>query len=185
MNKLILFLALLFIPFLASAQPVETINKDDYAKIQRMIDYNIEGNFEELKSMTANYDNNLKLYIYDENKKSGVPAFLGNLILGYGLGSLAQGDIAVGLINLVGQGVATYYLLTPSSTKLENTVSLIGFSILRISSLILPFSYADKKNDILKQALNMNFIKSASIGYNVNANRFGDVYPALTLIVEY
>ncbi|ACH94300.1 uncharacterized conserved protein [Borrelia recurrentis A1] len=121
----------------------------------------------DIGSNSINGSGNLeKLLLYESYKQNALIPFLLNLFVGFGIGSLVQGDITGGLLilgfdalslGLLGYGV--YSTLNSKSVE----VPVIGLSLMtlggitmfvtRIVEVVLPFTHAASYNKKLRQNL--------------------------------
>ncbi|QMU98853.1 P13 family porin [Borrelia sp. A-FGy1] len=112
-----------------------------------------------------------KLLIYESSKKDPLIPFILNLVLGFGIGSFAQGDIIGGLsllgFDAIGVGLLAYGVysaggISEVKAKKEDlpwvSVSLIAvggvtLAITRLVEIVLPFVHASNYNKRLRQNL--------------------------------
>ncbi|AWG42439.1 hypothetical protein CR532_00165 [Candidatus Borreliella tachyglossi] len=129
-----------------------------------------------------------KLLVYEASKKEPLIPFLLNLILGFGIGSLAQGDIIGGLlvlgfdaagIGLLAYGISSVGGISEFKTKNDMELPVLAISLItlggltlavtRVVEIILPFTHAANYNKRLKQTLGIAF-GGFQPTFNVNMN---------------
>ncbi|APR64552.1 hypothetical protein N187_00165 [Borrelia anserina Es] len=132
-----------------------------------------------------------KMLLYETYKKSSLLPFLLNLFVGFGVGSLVQGDITGGLLSLgfdtlglglVGYGAySVYQSYYKSVDKKPSVVSLsiltlggVTMALTRIVEVILPFTYVSGYNKRLQQNLGI-MLGGLQPGFDMNFNRDGDL----------
>ena len=112
---------------------------------------------------------------YDRQKINPVPPFLLNFFLGFGIGDFVEGDTSAGLI-VMSADLAGLALMVIGTTIKKNSdssdvspLNVIGSLVIlgsRIAQLILPFTYADRKNEELRESI-FSKINGNSISFNV------------------
>ena len=110
--------------------------------------------------------------LYEENEQLGVKPFLLNLLIGFGIGSFVQGDLAIGHLQLWGD-LAGYGLLitgaavTAASAANDNADGVsAGGVVMTIGSLITlavtlpacicPWTFSARVNKVMRRALNVD-----------------------------
>ncbi|AAX17379.1 P13 family porin [Borrelia turicatae] len=123
-------------------------------------------NHDELVGSGGNVE---KMLLYETYKKDAVVPCLLNLFVGFGIGSLVQGDITGGLLSLgfdvVSIGLLSYgtysiieshYEKKEKPTVLALSLAAVGGATLvltRIIEAVLPFTYASSYNRKLQENL--------------------------------
>lgn len=124
--------------------------------------------------LSENLTNEQKMYLYNKYDKSGVGPFFLNFLLGFGIGSFAQGNTKAGVSQLIlnvsgcALEVAGYVLVSNSGsgvtrsegkfyTGLACCAAGYGLNLSStISGCITPWTYAAGYNRDLKRALRIN-----------------------------
>ncbi|ACN52632.1 MULTISPECIES: P13 family porin [Borreliella] len=104
---------------------------------------------------------------YDKDKKNPIGPFLLNLFLPFGIGSFVQGDyIGGGSVlgfNLLGAILCgTGIILNTRETQLTGSILIgVGASMILtsyVTSLIIPFTFANRYNENLKKRLSAELV---------------------------
>ncbi|WP_210381909.1 P13 family porin [Borreliella garinii] len=104
---------------------------------------------------------------YDKDKKNPIGPFLLNLFLPFGIGSFVQGDyIGGGSVlgfNLLGVILCgTGIILNTRETQLTGSILIgVGASMILtsyVTSLIIPFTFANRYNENLKKRLSAELV---------------------------
>lgn len=131
--------------------------KGDVMKVVTLIDAGLDKNYPLIKQAAADLSSSERLMVYNMKQNQVAGPFVCNLLLGFGIGSFIQGDTAMGVVGLVGEGLGLVMLLNNSSTYYGvSTGFYIGFGLFlgtRILELVMPFMYANRYNRKLSSVL--------------------------------
>ena len=178
MKRMLIFLiALVSIVASLSAEP------SSYMKISSLIESGAVRNKDQISLLSSGLSSSEAMMLYNSNKMdTGLPFAL-NLLLGCGIGSFVQGDTAGGVtglaVELAGYSavLAGYAVLSRAALSgasgTYNSLSYAGAGLIigggiiflgiRIYELVRPFSYADKYNRTLFEALNSGYGTSLAL----------------------
>ncbi len=163
----------------------DTINNKGYEDVLFLIDDGLSKNYELIKAKSKEITLTLKLFIYDESKKSPAVPFVLNHFLGFGIGSWSQLDIGGGLLGTIG-GIGGLYLISTydyfSFYRSLGIYLLIGTWII---DLISPFTYSNNNNRKLRYALKISDKTNLMILPNVNVANYGTVVPGLMFSMNF
>lgn len=124
----------------------------------------------------------LRLYLRHEDE-AGVPFAL-NGLLGFGVGSLVQGDGLGGLVGFVGEGAGLLMVLTHFDSTESSTVATAGALLwvgTRIFSLIRPWLHAERHNAALRSGLRLEARPAPTLGLCTVPDRGGVQVPVVGL----
>jgi hypothetical protein len=159
MKKPMMFTCLVLFSFsilFASDSPITAISY--------LIDSDLTGNYETIRSQAKDLGDNEKLSLYSQYENSPTLPFVVNFLVGGGIGSFIQGDAKGGYTALISDVLASgLYITGLASIYADGEVSstgtmlmLLGAGVLlgsRIYECIRPFSYAKDYNKNLHSAL--------------------------------
>ncbi|HAL18140.1 MAG TPA: hypothetical protein DCO86_00705 [Spirochaetaceae bacterium] len=103
---------------------------------------------------------------YDRRRIDPVPSFLLNFFIGFGVGNFIEGDTFTGIIMmsvdvasvaLIAIGAAIRNNFSSNDAPILDVIGSLVFLGSRIAQLIIPFTYADSKNEGLRESF---FLKS-------------------------
>ncbi len=158
-------------------------SNNDFVNTQKLIDDDLDDNFNRIKALTANLSTAEKLFIYNDYEKTKTLPFILNFVAGLGIGSWVQGHTTGGLIGTIGQ--LTGYALLLSKEESTKTIGAVVFLSTWITDLILPFTYANSYNKKLKNALKFSSISSIKIVPTINVTTNNIVYPGAAISVQF
>lgn len=140
----------------------------------------------EINSLSGELSLSDNLQIYNTYKKDAASPFIINLFLGFGAGSFYQGDVAGGIVGLVGElacyGSLIYINLDAISRNpnlsfeefaLANIIIPITVIGIRLFEVIRPFFYSNEYNNKLRRALTPKHKLSAVLAPTVNNDNMG------------
>ena len=147
----------------AQSQQTQTLNvsnEDLVATIENLIEDDLEDNKEKIASLATRLSSEQKQELYDKYQKSAGGYFALNLLLGFGIGSFAQGDKRSGWTQLGFElGGITCIAAGSSSGSVYLTALGAGFCIgAGIVGLVSPWSYASNRNAALSESLGVESI---------------------------
>ena len=136
-------------------------------KVSQLIEAGLMENLPAIKNASASLSDVDRAIIYSQNKKDSTLPLVGNLVLGFGIGSFIQGDTKGGLdllLNSVGAwgiyGIGyglEYAAIYSGSTSIAGSVMIIGGAAYLVVNLVrgitVPVNYAKKYNSALQSAL--------------------------------
>ena len=130
---------------------------DTVSTIEWLIDDNLDGNKEKIIELSKSLSPSQKQRLYKDFERSAGGYFALNLLIGYGIGSFAQGNKSSGLTQL-GFEVGGLGLLLSGALDGNETVMTLGGVFYFggwIIGLISPWTYRTSHNKSLKEALNL------------------------------
>ena len=152
-------------------------------EINSLIDDGLEKNKDKIYNVAEKLSNNERLFIFNTKSKNAMLQFIGNGLLGFGIGSIIQGDLFGGIIALCGDfgsltalATGSYILINPfnnNSLTAQNSTSLgsglviggaLAFIGFRVFELMRPWGYSKLYNKMLSESLRINF----SVSPNMN-----------------
>ena len=147
----------------AQSQQTQTLNvsnEDLVATIENLIEDDLEDNKEKIASLATRLSSEQKQELYDKYQKSAGGYFALNLLLGFGIGSFAQGDKRSAWTQLGFElGGITCIALGSSSGSAYATAIGAGFCIgAGIVGLVAPWTYAANRNEALAESLGVESI---------------------------
>lgn len=132
----------------------------DMALIEHLIEKDLEGNWDEIVELAENLTEDERWEIYEKCEKSGGKYFALNLLLGFGIGSFAQGDKENGLRQLcftcAGISLICAGMNVPSMSMVFVPIGA-GFCIgATVLGCIAPWTFAANRNESLQECLGLS-----------------------------
>lgn len=133
--------------------------KQEGSSIAFMVKSDLFKNADKISEASKSLTQEQKLLLYSDLKKDSTGPFLLNFLIGCGVGSFVQGDTSTGwsfvVCSLIGAGMI---LIAPkiNDSSVRAAMPFIGYELLigtKIAECIAPFTYANKFNNKLKEAL--------------------------------
>ncbi|MBR1722372.1 MAG: SHOCT domain-containing protein [Treponema sp.] len=133
----------------------EESNQEIFMTVDSLLDDDWEKNKEQVRKLSQQLSYSEKMKLYEEYERGAGGYFALNLLIGFGIGSFAQGNASMGLFQLGLEATGIGLML-----KAEDSNSLILGSAIYLGAyivgLINPWVYSHRHNETLREELNLN-----------------------------